>query len=149
MAKLWAPLIQKERRLAPREDMKSRPLKRLRSTKGKGDRTSTAINRPRQSRLRKSHPHKGGIECLPTSLRKRSRAVTRIKRRRAPQTSNRTFLADPFFSKTFEERKIPMTPMGRFIKNSYRHPKCSTKNPPRIGPAKNPAEMTEPRIPNA
>jgi hypothetical protein len=39
--------------------------------------------------------------------------------------------------------------MGRLMKKMDLHPKCSTKNPPRIGPVKNPAETTEPNIPNA
>src|SRR4030043_1343538 len=62
MTKACAALIQKERRLAPREEMKSRLLKRRRSTKGEGDRSSTAINRLKQKRLRKSHPHRRGAD---------------------------------------------------------------------------------------
>jgi len=60
MTKVWAALIQKERKLAPREEMKSRLLKSLRSTKGEGDRSSTMINRLNQNRLRKSHNHRRG-----------------------------------------------------------------------------------------
>src|SRR5512139_2717096 len=62
MTKVWAAPIQKERKLAPREETKSRLLKRLRSTKGEGDRSSTRINNPRQSRRRKSHTHTRGSD---------------------------------------------------------------------------------------
>jgi hypothetical protein len=65
MTKLWAALIQKDRKLAPREEMKSRLLKSLRSTNGKGDRISTMINRLKQSRLRKSHIHRRGADPWP------------------------------------------------------------------------------------
>ena len=59
--KVWAPLIQKERRLAPREEMKSLLLKMWKSTKGEEDRSSTTIKRPRQKRLTKSHPQSRGL----------------------------------------------------------------------------------------
>jgi hypothetical protein len=59
--KVWAALIQKERRLAPREEIKSRLLKRWRSTKGKGDRNSTTINKMKQTRLREAHPQRRGV----------------------------------------------------------------------------------------
>jgi hypothetical protein len=59
--KVWAPLIQKERKLAPREEMKSRSLKRWKSTKGEEDRSSTKIKRPKQKRLTKSHPQRRGL----------------------------------------------------------------------------------------
>jgi hypothetical protein len=62
MTKVWAALIQKERKLAPREEMKSRLLKSLRSTRGEGDRSSTMINRLNQSRMRKNHTHKRGAD---------------------------------------------------------------------------------------
>jgi hypothetical protein len=65
MTKLWAALIQKDRKLAPREEMKSRLLKSLRSTNGKGDRVSTMINRLKQSRLRKSHIHGREVDAWP------------------------------------------------------------------------------------
>src|SRR4030042_448949 len=58
MTKTCAALIQKERKLAPREEMKSRLITRLRSTRGEGDRSSTMINRLNQNRLRKSHTHR-------------------------------------------------------------------------------------------
>jgi hypothetical protein len=65
MTKLWAALIQKDRKLAPREEMKSRLLKSLRSTNGKGDRISTMINRLKQNRVRKSHIHTRGADPCP------------------------------------------------------------------------------------
>jgi len=65
MTKLWAALIQKDKKLAPREKMKSRLLKSLRSTSGKRDWISTVINRLKQNRLRRSHPHRRGVDPLP------------------------------------------------------------------------------------
>src|SRR4030042_3636209 len=58
MTKIWAALIQKEKKLAPREEIKSLLLKKLRSTKGEGERSSTMIKRLRQRRLKKSHNHR-------------------------------------------------------------------------------------------
>jgi glucose/arabinose dehydrogenase len=60
--KVWAAFIQKERKLVPREETKSRLLNKLRSIKGKGDRSSTMINRLKQSKLEKSHPHRRGSD---------------------------------------------------------------------------------------
>jgi len=62
MTKVCAALIQKDRKLAPREEMKSRLLKSLRSTNGDGDRSSTMINRLKQRRLKKSHNHRRGVD---------------------------------------------------------------------------------------
>jgi hypothetical protein len=64
MTKVWAALIQKERKLAPREEVKSRLLKSLRSTKGEGDRSSTLINRLNQSRLEKNPTPRRGVSPL-------------------------------------------------------------------------------------
>jgi hypothetical protein len=104
MTKVWAALIQKERKLAPREETKSRFLKSLRSTKGEGDRSSTRINRPRQSRRRKNHTHKRGSDPRAIRFRKRRREARKRKIRRAPKRSTRGFSVEPSFSRTFEER---------------------------------------------
>jgi hypothetical protein len=56
--KVCAPLIQKEKRLVPREEVKILLLRRWRSTKGEGDRSSTTMNRLKQNKLRKNHPQK-------------------------------------------------------------------------------------------
>jgi hypothetical protein len=58
MTKLWAPLIQKARKLAPREEVKSLVLKRRRSTKGEAERSSTPMNKRKQKKLNGSHPQK-------------------------------------------------------------------------------------------
>ena len=54
--------------------MKKRLLKRRRSTKGEEDRSSTAINRPKQKRLRKSNPQRRGVDPRPTRLIKSKRS---------------------------------------------------------------------------
>ena len=60
MTKVWAALIQKERKFAPREEIKSRLLKKWSSTNGEEDRSSTIMNKLNQNRLEKSHTHKRG-----------------------------------------------------------------------------------------
>ena len=58
MTKVWAAFIQKERRLAPKEETKSLFRNSWSSTKGEGDRRSAETKRVRQNRLRISHPQK-------------------------------------------------------------------------------------------
>src|SRR4030042_6862877 len=149
MTKLWAPFIQKEKRLAPREERKSCFLKMLRSTRGDEERCSTTMNRPKQSRERKSQPQKKGEDFQPTRFRKRSSVATKRKNRRAPRRSSCVLpvVRSPF--RIFEERMVPMAPMGRLMKKIDSHPKCSTKKPPINGPVINPKETTEPSIPRA
>jgi hypothetical protein len=147
--KVCAALIQKERRLVPREEMKSLLLKTLRSTRGKGDRSSEKIKKTKQARVRENHANRRSAGPSLTRLRNRRRNVTKQNMRKAPQRSNRTSLVRCFLSKNFEVIKIAIAPIGRLTKKTDRHPICSTKNPPRIGPVKNPAETTEPTIPNA
>jgi len=144
-----AALIQKERRLVPREEMKRLLVKKLRSTKGEGDRSSEKIKKMKQARVRENHVNRGSVGPSLTLVRKRRRKVTKQKMRKAPRRSNRTSLVRCFLSKNFVVIKIAIAPIGRLTKKTDRQPICSTKNPPRIGPVKNPAETTEPTIPNA
>jgi hypothetical protein len=62
MTKVWAALIQNDRKLAPREEIKRRLLKSLRSTRGEGERISATINRLKENRLRKSHTQRRGSD---------------------------------------------------------------------------------------
>ena len=115
MTKVCAPLIQKERKLAPRPKIKSRFRKREKSTRGDEDRSSVAKNRPKQKRVIRSHPQRRGVDPCPTRLRKKRRKETERNSVRAPKRSIWTFLAGPSFGKTFRVRKIPIAPMGRLI----------------------------------
>jgi hypothetical protein len=105
MTKLCAPFIQKEKKPAPREEVKSRLLKKLRSTNGDGDRSSTRINRLEQIIImRKSHAHRRGSDPRPIRLREKMREVTKRKSRKAPQKSTRALPMGAVLSRTFEER---------------------------------------------